>query len=328
MESKRIEKLRLDHPPEPEELGSGRSPKRGRVWTLLAVVAIAAVGVFPWLRSKGEREASAASKAAPSPVETSAPALAQPSAFTAAGYLEPIPPYPITVSTLVAGRIDEFGVLEGTTVKAGDVLAKLNPVTQDMRLAELDAEIAVTGAKLAQAEQVLARTEKLASIGSVAAKELERAKAEVAVARAEQKRLQVSRDTVQWERENTVVRAPVDGVVFERVAQVGEFVSPASTHKNGAAIVTIYDPAKVQVWADVTQRDAGRVKLGQRVDISIDAEPGRSFAGRVIRIQPRASLQKNTVQVKVAIEEPSSMLRPDMSAKLSFHAVERATKTP
>lgn len=60
----------------------------------------------------------------------------------------------------------------------------------------------------------------------------------------------------------------------------------------------------------------------QRTEISLDAEPGKTYVGRVIRIQPRASLQKNTVQVKVSIENPSPMLRPDMSAKVSFFPAE------
>lgn len=98
--------------------------------------------------------------------------------FTAAGYLEPIPPYPISVSALVSGRVDEFSILEGTRVKAGDILAKLNATAFEHRVAAIEAEQGVAAAKLAQAEAVLARTEKLAAIGSTPARELQRAKAD------------------------------------------------------------------------------------------------------------------------------------------------------
>lgn len=326
MDIKRIEKLKLDRPPEPDEADRGRTPGRGRGVALLALlVAVGFAGKYFWAGSMKPRETAQPAPPAAVSRGSPVPAAELPSTFTAAGYLEPIPPYPITVSTLVPGRVDEFSVLEGTAVKAGAVLAKLNPALQQMRLAELEAENAVIKARLAQAEQVLARAEKLAAIGSVAAKELERAQAEVAVARAEQQRVLVAQDTAKWQRDSTVIRAPVDGVVFERLVQVGEFVSPNSMLIKGAGILTLYDPAKVQVWADVTQRDAGRIKLGQRVSLSIDAEPNKTFAGRVVRIQPRASLQKNTVQVKVSVEDPSPMLRPDMSAKLTFHADEPAS---
>lgn len=301
-----------------------RQPKRWRGLVLALVLVSAGIaGVLLWSKRAAFSDRAKQAAHAPANIETPAAQPAVPGTFTAAGYLEPIPPYPVTVSALVAGRVDEFTVLEGTPVKKGDVLAKLNSALQEKQFAELEADLGVNAAKLAQAEQVLARAEKLAAIGSAPAKELERAKAEAAVARAEQTRLQATIDRAKWQIENAIVRASVDGVVFERLAHVGEFVSPDGLNKKDAAIVTLYDPAKVQVWVDVTQRNAGRVQLDQRAEISVDAEPGKVYAGRVIRIQPRASLQKNTIQVKIAIENPSPMLRPDMSAKITFHAAER-----
>lgn len=311
--------------------GGRRPPRRARtlIVTFFVVVCAGIAGALLWsnraelrdmwpnsaeIRDNTESVSQVPADAADAP----APPATAPDTFTAAGYLEPVPPFPIVVSALVPGRVDEFDVLEGTPVKAGEVLARLNSALQEKRVEELDAELAVSAAKLAQAEQVLDRAEKLAAIGSAPAKELERATAEAAISRAENTSLQAALDLARWKLEHATVRAPVDGAVFERLAQVGEFVSPEANQRNGAAVATLYDPLKIQAWVDVNQRDASRVKLGQRVDISLDADPGRTYAGRVIRIQPRASLQKNTVQVKVAIENPSPALRPDMSAKVSF----------
>ena len=318
MDTNQLKKLRLDHPAEPAH---GGVPRRGnRPWLVLFIVLLlAGAGVFFWQQKNRAQPQTTRTTALPAENRTQQPApTAAAGNFTAAGYLEAIPPFPITVSTLVPGRVDQFDVLEGTAVKAGEVIARLNPALQEKRVAEVEAEFAVNEAKLAQAEQVLARSEKLATIGSMPAKELERAKAEAAIARAERQRLQAALDLAKWQLENTEVRAPAAGVVFERLAQVGEYVSPGAVDRKGAAILTLYDPEKIQAWVDVTQRDAGRVRVGQRAEISLDAEPGKTYAGRVIRIQPRASLQKNTVQVKVAIENPSPMLRPDMSAKVNF----------
>lgn len=323
MDTSRLQKLRLDHPAEPA-VRSERAPanRRRSILFLVFIVIGGAAALLFWPKQKAREQATATQARPAGEAPAQVPAAAPAGVFTAAGYLEPIPPYPISVSALVAGRVDEFSILEGTPVKAGDVLAQLNPSLFEKRVAELEAELEVNAAKLAQAEQVFARTEKLSAIGSAAAKELERVRAEAAIARAEQARLQTALDLAQWQLDNTVVRAPVNGVVYERLAQVGEFVSPDAVEKKGATIVTLYDPAKVQAWVDVTQRDASRVTFGQRAEIALDAEPGKTYTGRVIRVQPRASLQKNTVQVKVAIENPSPMLRPDMSAKVSFFPAE------
>lgn len=316
MDTKQLQKLNLDHPPETEPADQRRQTKR---WGVL-VLAIVAVGIATLLwsmRAESHADDSPPTQA-PASVEAPAAKLVASGTFTAAGYLEPIPPYPVTVSALVAGRVDEFSVLEGTRVEAGEVLARLNSALQEKRFAELEAALGVNAAELIRAEQALGRIKKLAAIGSAPAKELERAKADAAIAKAEQARLQAVVDRAKWQLDHAAVRAPVDGVVFERLAQVGEFVSPEASDGKNAAIATLYDPSKIQLWADVNQRDAHRVKVGQRAEISLDADPGKLYAARVIRIQPRASLQKNTVQVKVAIENPSPMLRPDMSAKVTF----------
>lgn len=317
MDLKRLAKLKLDHPADDklDHRSSGR--KRATILLLLLLVASVTVAYFIWPRA---REIDKKETAVATPREqTPLPSRANSDTFTAAGYLEPVPPYPISVSALVAGRIDEFSILEGTPVRTGQVVAKLDSVPIQLQLAELQAKNGVAEAKLNQTRTTLERTQQLAPIGSASTKDLDRAKADVAIAEADQQQIAAAIARVKWQIENTEIRAPVDGVVFERLKNVGEFVSPDSG-KDGAALLTIYDPTKIQAWVDVTQRDASRVSTGQRVDVSLDAAPNKTYEGRVIRILPRASLQKNTIQVKVSIADPTPMFRPDMSVKITFHS--------
>ncbi len=316
MDLKRLEKLKLDHPADGQL--DHRSSGRKRWIILLPLLVVAGVATyFIWPRSRGiEKKETAAlvpreQTPLPSPVNSDT--------FTAAGYLEPVPPYPITVSALVPGRIDQFSILEGTPVSAGQVVAKLDSAQFQLQLTELEAQSRVADAKLSQARTVLERTQQLASIGSASTKDLDRAKADVSIAEADQQQIAAAIGRVKWQIQNTEIRAPVDGMVFERLKNVGEFVSPDSG-KGGAVLLTIYDPTKIQAWVDVTQRDASRVSTGQRVDIALDAAPGKTYEGRVVRILPRASLQKNTIQVKVSIADPTPMFRPDMSVKITFHS--------
>lgn len=317
MDLHRLDKLKLDHPPD-DHSDFRRQRKRWGIFLLVVLIfAGGGVAYFTWQRLRPTEQKETVTKA--SQDQTPAPAPVSADTFTAAGYLEPVPPYPITVSALVAGRIDEFSILEGTPIHAGQVVAKLDSAPLQLQLAELQAQNGVAEAKLNQARTILERTQQLAPIGSVSTKDLDRAKADVAIAAAEQRQIAAAIARVKWQIENTEIRAPIDGVVFERLKNVGEFVAPDSG-KDGAALLTLYDPTKIQAWVDVTQRDASRVSVGQHVDISLDAAPGKTYAGRVIRVLPRASLQKNTIQVKVSIPDPAPMFRPDMSVKITFHA--------
>jgi RND family efflux transporter MFP subunit len=260
------------------------------------------------------------------PAASSSAAPAETSGFkrlTAAGYVEPIPPFPIYVSPLVLGRIDEFTITEGQSVKTGEIIAKLNSQEFEKRLAELQAPLNFNAERLVLAETELARAKRLAATRVATGKELEEASANAAVLRAKAAKLQAEIQTVQWQIQQTAVRAPVDGILFERLASVGSFIYSDSKRE----IASIYDPAKLQVWVDVNQRDAARVYVGQPVEVTLDAEPGKVLTGEVARILPRSSLSKSTIQAKIFLNETSPNLRPDMSVKVIFLEKE-AAKTP
>lgn len=312
----RLEKVRDLKLAVPEE-----TPTRSRRWLFWLFFALFVVGaafaVFrspPW-KGVTSRPAEAStvvpSTFSPSTTSENAPAVGR---FTAAGYVEPIPPFPIHITPLVLGRIDEFSVIEGQPVKAGQVIAKLNSQESERRCAELRAALGVNAERLALAESELARSKKLAATGVATAKELEQSSADTAVLKAEAARLQAAMQTVEWQIQQAAVRAPADGVLFERLANVGDYIYSDSNRK----IASIYDPAKLQIWVDVNQRDAARLHVGQSVEISLDAEPGKVFAGKVSRILPRASLSKNTIQAKILLQKTSLSLRPDMSVKVTF----------
>jgi RND family efflux transporter MFP subunit len=316
MDLKRLEKLKLDHPADGQ---LDHRPRRWIPWVaflLILVIAGVAVAYFMLPRSRGIEQREAVAVTAQEQTPGTAPASSD--RFTAAGYLEPAPPYPITVSAVVPGRLDQFRILEGTPVHAGQAVAKLDSAQLQLQLSELEAQSRVTDSKLSQARTLVERTQQSAA-NQASTEVLDRARAEVASGEADQQQIEAAIARVKWQIQNTEVRAPADGVVLERLKNVGDFVSPDGG-KDAAALLTIYDPTKIQAWVDVTQRDVSRVSVGQRVEVSLEAVPGKAFEGRVTRILPRASLQKNTIQVKVSIADPTSMFRPDMSVKITFHS--------
>ena len=125
------------------------------------------------------------------------------------------------------------------------------------------------------------------------------------------------RDAAQLALDRTVVRAPIDGVVMTRLISPGSPIQiEASAHS--AHIAHIYDPAHLQVRVDVPLADAAAVGVDQLARVSVSALPDRSFAAKVSRFVHEADLQKNTVEVKVAIEAPNALLKPEMLARVQF----------
>ncbi len=144
------------------------------------------------------------------------------------------------------------------------------------------------------------------------------AKAAVAAAEAALAEAQAARDETALRLERMQVRSPVDGVVMQRLVAPGSKVmmmmdSPHSNH-----VLHLYDPNHLQVRVDVPLVDAAKVGVGQRAEVIADVLPGRTFTGRVTRVVHEADIQKNTLQVKVAIDAPARELKPEMLARVRF----------
>jgi len=132
----------------------------------------------------------------------------------------------------------------------------------------------------------------------------------------------------------TTIRAPVDGTILERKAEKGELVTSqfASTAEGGpqGSVVALANLNDIQVELDIAQDDFAKLKSKQRATITVDAFPDHKYTGYIAEISPEANRQKATVQVKVQIENPDELLRPDMNATVKFLADENksAAKAP
>ena len=120
--------------------------------------------------------------------------------------------------------------------------------------------------------------------------------------------------------ENTRIRAPFDGTVLRKDAEIGEMVAPSSAGGGltRTAIATIADLATLEVEVDVNEAYIAQIRNGQSTRITLDAYPDTSFAGRVRQVVPTADRQKATVQVKVSILDRDPRILPEMGAKVLF----------
>ncbi len=138
------------------------------------------------------------------------------------------------------------------------------------------------------------------------------AEALLAVKRAE---LEQARATL----DKTEVRAPFDGIVVLKDAEVGEVVSPnAASSQSRGSVVTMVDFATLEVQVEVPETSLAAVVLGAPAQIFLDAWPERAYPGSVLRIWPTANRQKATVEVRVGFDAPDERLRPEMGARIVF----------
>ena len=195
-----------------------------------------------------------------------------------------------------------------------------------IRLRSIDAEIEGVEAErdAVTAKLAAARAEHAASLRNREllvheTLELENAKAAMRVAEAELDRAVADRDAASLALDRCTVRSAVDGVVIERLTSPGSTIQ-FGNGQHGAHVVHLYDPAMLQVRADVPLADAAKVGVGQPAEIVVDLLPDVVFKGRVTRFVHRADVSKNTVEAKVHVIDPSPLLKPDMLARVRILA--------
>lgn len=279
----------------------------------------------------------------------------------APGWVEP-EPYAVLVQPLIEGVVREVHVLEGERVEAGQVVVTL--IDEDARLAleradaevlterasveRMKADLPIALARVAELRDEVERKRGLVEIRGISEGEFTRltlrlkaaeaeadaARAAVAVAEAALKRAEVERRTAQLALERTVIRAPVSGVVLSRTVQPGTRISMAISGGGGgaggggagmSAMLSLYDPARLQVRADVPLADFGKITLGTRAEVTTEALPDVVLTGEVRRIVHEADIQRNTVAVKVVLDAPPPVLKPDMLMRVRFVSGGEAT---
>ena len=132
------------------------------------------------------------------------------------------------------------------------------------------------------------------------------------------KEAQAAQDEARLRLKRMQVVSSVSGVVMNRMVAPGAKVMFEMDSPHSAHVVHVYDPAKLQVRVDVPLADAAKIGVGQSARVVVDVLPDTQFNGKVTRFVHLADIGKNTVEVKVAIDNPSELLKPDMLARVKF----------
>lgn len=309
-------------------------------WPLIAalmVVAIVGAAAFALLRSEPVPVRTALAEAVDAGDAPTAASVLDASGYVTARRMA-------TVSSKITGKVLEVLIEEGQAVKAGEVLARLEPTDADaqraLSAAQLQAarsEIVRAQAQLALAEKTLARNRDLAARQLVSRQLLDQSQAErdalAAQVQSARSNANVAEQALSLSDigvDNTVVRAPFDGVVTVKAAQPGEIISPMSAGGGftRTGIGTIVDMASLEIQVDVNESYIGRVKPGQKVEAVLNAYPDWKIPAEVIAIVPTADRSKATVKVRIAFLQRDARVVPDMGVRVAFLDDVPAASTP
>jgi RND family efflux transporter MFP subunit len=316
LETLTIDKSRFSPPPR-------KGGNRTRLVIVLIVAVIAATAAFTMFRNRAVT------------IETSSVSLFFPTqSFTllnSSGYV--VAQRKAAVASKTTGRLEWIGVEEGSTVVAGQIIARLE--NKDLEASVRQAEAALQNSKavreqstveLADAGKSFQRQKELLAAGIVSQAEYDIAEARfkragAATAGAEAG-IAIAAAGLQGASVNlgySLIRAPFDAVVLTKNADVGDIITPLGAAANAkAAVVTIADLASLQVEADVSESNLAQIRQGQPCEITLDAVPGSRFQGVVHTIVPTADRSKASVMVKIRFLERDRRIFPEMSAKVAF----------
>lgn len=323
---KDLASLRIDH----DALEERPAPRRHLRWILTAAVLIALALLAPWawrrwvepLRVPRVRVARVLLQA---PGESSA-------LLTATGYV--VAQRQAAVTSKITGRLVYLPVREGSRVRRGEVIGRLENRDLEAGLEESRRALEVARAswREAQAREVEAgkefeRQERLLRerVSSQADYDAAEARYKVARARVESTAAEIPRaeaavTVAQVFLENTRIVAPFDGVVTTKNSEVGEIVAPVSAGgpASGNSVVLIADMESLEAEVDINETNIGRLREGQPAEIVLDAFPDRRYRGRLRQIVPTANRQKATIEGKVEFLERGEEVLPEMGVRVTF----------
>jgi len=314
-----LSKLRIDR---------GLAPlrrRRRRKWIWLGVVVVLVVAAVAFVLAQPK-----VASVQPTPVVTTYPSQ-QFVVLNATGYV--VAQRKAAISSKATGRLEWLGVAEGSRVKAGDVIARIDSRDVVAQAQSADANVGAARAAVEQArveeknaDVELKRNEDLVSRNFISQSALDtaharadRAKAGVASAEASLRAAIANARNAAVAVDYTEIRAPFDGVILSKSANVGDLVTPFSNATDSkGAVVSMADMSTLEVEADVSESSLSKVSVGQPAEIVLDALPDMRFRGHISRMVPTVDRAKATVVTKVRFDAIDPRVLPEMSAKVSF----------
>ena len=243
----------------------------------------------------------------------------------------------VQVGSQVSGIIQELQADYNSIVRAGRIIARLDPSLFETQIEQARANLVRAEADLERlcvavddTAHKLTRAEDLADRNLISAIELEAAQVELRLAQAQLKsagaqvaQAQAALNQNEVNLEHTVIRAPIDGIVISRLVDVGQTV--AASLQAPELFVIAADLTKMRVIASIDESDVGRIRPDQAVTFTVDAFPAEEFSGTVSQVRLEPVVQQNVVTYATVINAPNPdlKLKPGMTATVTLEIARR-----
>jgi HlyD family secretion protein len=237
-------------------------------------------------------------------------------AVTATGTLNPV--VNVQVGSQISGNIKKLYVDFNSQVKAGQVVAQIDPVLFQAAVTQAEGDLASAQAALELAKLNATRTQQLVAQKNSAQADLDQAVATLHQAQANVMIKQGALDKAKADLDHCTITSPVDGVVISRNVDVGQTVAASL---QAPVIFTIAnDLTKMQIDTNVAEADVGNVEMGQTVNFTVDAFPTRTFHGKVVQVRDAPITVQNVVtyDTVIGVDNPDLKLMPGMTANVSI----------
>jgi HlyD family secretion protein len=235
---------------------------------------------------------------------------------TATGTLNPV--VNVQVGSQVSGNVQKLFADFNSKVKAGDVVAQIDPVLFQATVTQAQGDLASAQAQLELARANASRVQELVAKQNSSKADLDQAMANLHQAEANVQIKQGALDKARADLEHCTIRSPVDGEVISRNVDVGQTVAASL---QAPVIFTIAnDLTKMHIDAAVAEADVGQVAVDQDVDFTVDAFPNRTFHGKVVQVRNAPTTVQNVVTYDTVIDVNNDelKLKPGMTANVSL----------
>jgi HlyD family secretion protein len=229
----------------------------------------------------------------------------------------------VQVGSQVSGNIQKLFADFNSKVKAGDIVAQIDPTVFQAAVTQAEGDLANAQAALELAKLNATRTQSLVAKQNSAQADLDQATANLHQAEANVKIKQGALDKVRADLEHCAITSPIDGVVISRNVDVGQTV--AASLQAPVIFAIANDLTKMQIDANVAEADVGVVGVDQDVDFTVDAFPARTFQGKVVQVRNAPITVQNVVtyDTVIGVTNPELKLKPGMTANVAIKIAHR-----
>lgn len=242
----------------------------------------------------------------------------------ASGLIEPL--RVVEVKSKVSGELQMIHVETGDTVRQGELIAQVDPRDVRNAYAQTEADLASAQARVTTAKAQLRRAQELSQAGVVSRQDLENAQLEDTNAEAQLLKARTNHELAQEKTGDVTIRAPITGTIIEKTVEQGQIIASASANvSGGTTLVRMADLGTVRARALVDEVDIGRIRPGQDATVTVEAYPGRTFRGTVVKIEPQAVVDQNVTMFPVLVElpNPEGLLKPGMNSEVAVQIADR-----